>query len=465
MTGRPTPDALHRLLKLALDTGEAASLEEAERLFALYRLAIEIGPDAARSPTGQAALLTAVNTARRCFLGGVEVSGHLDVPLALPWRGCRTLRGAVVDLEGAIAAESPGGVPRIVLGEVPATSENDSFAVRITFDGWCGGVVPAGDYQRLAERFEFTPAGLLGGALAVSEAFQFVRGDNPEAGRRAVGLSLWKPEISWLDPAGVGAPVDLLPAKLWLIGLGHLGQAYLWALGSLPYADPGAVQLVLQDDDILVQANDSTSPLTWCRLLGRRKTRAMAEWCEDRGFRAMILERRFAANFRIAAEEPQVALCGVDNALARSALEDVGFVEVVEAGLGQGIREYLALQVHSLPGQRTARERWAHAADDRSLPDLSVLPAYRALAAAGLDRCGLTLLAGRTVGASFVGTVAAALATAELLRLANGAHRYETIDLTLRSPERRLALRRPPAPAPFNPGATRALRLGRVRSR
>ena len=79
------PDQLHRHLKLALDTGESASLEEAQRLFGSYRLGIVVGDDVAHSPTRQAAVLTAVNTGRRSFLGGVSVEGTLDVPLLVPW--------------------------------------------------------------------------------------------------------------------------------------------------------------------------------------------------------------------------------------------------------------------------------------------------------------------------------------------------------------------------------------------
>jgi hypothetical protein len=109
----------------------------------------------------------------------------------------------------------------------------------------------------------------------VSEAFQHVRGGQPEAGRRATGLSLWRPgqDISWLD-AEDGPSVSSLPARLWLIGLGHLGQAILWTLGMLPFAKPREVDLVLHDFDLLSEANDSTSPLTHIGLVGQKKTRA-----------------------------------------------------------------------------------------------------------------------------------------------------------------------------------------------
>ena len=35
-------DRLNRMVKLAMDTGEAASVEDAERLFAGYRLAVAV---------------------------------------------------------------------------------------------------------------------------------------------------------------------------------------------------------------------------------------------------------------------------------------------------------------------------------------------------------------------------------------------------------------------------------------
>ena len=450
------PDHLHRHIKLALDTGEAASLEEAQRLFASFRLGIVVGSGIAHSATMQAAVLTAVNTGRRSFLGGVFVEGTLDVPLLVPWGRCRTLEDAVVDLQGVTADCAPN-VPRLVIGGESAPHTDSEFAVRATFDGWRGGVAPLYHDLRLPERRECVPAGVLAGALGVSEAFQFVRGDNAAAGRRDIGLSLWQPDrdISWLDDGGEGPALDRLPASAWLIGLGHLGQAFLWTLGLLPYRSPEDVSLVLQDFDELVEANDSTSLLTTRAKLGQKKTRAMALWCESRGFRTSIVERRFADDFRISGDEPRVALCGVDNAPARANLEGVGFDRVIEAGLGAGTQEYLAFQTHTFPAQRSARSRWAgqgHHPDGHTVADN---PAYRALAQHGLDDCGITTLAGRTVGASFVGAATAAVVVAELLRMGLGGHRYEIVDGSLRSLDLRQAVVCVDG-APFNPGTTPA---------
>ncbi len=454
-------DNLNRVAKILVDSGEAPTINQALDLLKGYALTIEVGPDVARSPTLQAAVLTAVNTGRRCFLGGVQVVGAVDVDLMVPWRRCETLREAVADLRGEVVPVAAPGRPRMIVGDVEELAPSSGIALRATFDGWSGGVVPLDLGRRLPERREFTPSGVLAGALAVSEVFQSLRG-NVLAGRREVGLSLWRLEESatWLSGADTGPGLERLPSRLWIIGLGHLGQAFLWTLGFLPYADASELELMLQDHDTLVNANDSTSLLTKPEIVGEKKTRAMARWCEERGFRTMITERRFAADFQVRGDEPSVALCGVDNAQARSALEAPGFSRVIEAGLGRGTREYLDFQMHTFPAGKSAKERWGGAALEGSAKGLLDRPAYKALASEGLDECGLTTLAGRTVGAPFVGAATSTIVVAELLRMVLGDHQYEAADGTLRSLDEPYAVPKDAAGEPFNPGSVRAALYG-----
>jgi len=368
------------------------------------------------------------------------------------------LREAILDLQGETSEVFDDDSPQVFIGDADSDIPINEFAVRTTFDGWRGGVVPMADNVRLKEHQEFTPAGVLAGSLAVSEAFQFVRGRNALAGNRTVGLSLWRPEseVSWLDEKETGPFLEILPSRLWLIGLGHLGQSYLWTLGFLPYSNPSDVSLVLHDFDTLVAANDSTSPLTNKKIVGRKKTRAMADWCEERGFRTSINERPFAPNFKIDGDDPRIALCGVDNESARAALEDVGFTKIIEAGLGKGTEEYLAFQLHSFPAGKTARQIWGNSAVIPPQQSALEKPAYQALAAKGLDKCGLTLLANRSVGASFVGTFTSSLVIAELLRTTMGEHSYEVIDGTLRSIENRNVFAAEKQASFFNAGFTTA---------
>src|SRR5262245_9648156 len=107
------------------------------------------------------------------------------------------------------------------------------------------------------------------------------------------------------------APLTLLPTNLWLIGLGHLGQAYLWALGLLPFTNPEEVRLVLQDVDIITPSTESTSILTDASMVKHKKTRVMATWAERRGFTTAIHQRLFDASFRRQEDEPTVALYGL----------------------------------------------------------------------------------------------------------------------------------------------------------
>jgi hypothetical protein len=69
-----------------------------------------------------------------------------------------------------------------------------------------------------------------------------------------------------------------------------------------------------------------------------------------------------------------------------------------------------------------------------------------------LDRCGVTLLAGKAVGAPFVGAAAATLVIGELLRLLDGGTVHELIDLNLKFPEYRSTVPTPQDFSAFNPG-------------
>ena len=60
-----------------------------------------------------------------------------------------------------------------------------------------------------------------------------------------------------------------------------------------------------------------------------------------------------------------------------------------------------------------------------------------------LDQCGVTVLAGKAVGAPFVGTAAAALVLSEVLRVFHGGPAYQLVDLDLKCIEHRNAVRHP----------------------
>ncbi len=445
-------DTLDRMVKLAMDSAEAATYEDAVRLFRSYRLAIVAGEALPSSPTLQLALLTLVRLAVRVFKGGVFVAGAAGVPSITEVCFSDSLDDELVRLGAVLVDVADAELPRISVGTSGPGSPATGFSVRLTYDGWRCGVVPTNDRWYLPERKEFTLSGVAAAALAVNEAFLSARGDTPKAGRRRLGLSLWDPmpNVDWADPRSDGPAVAHGPARLWLIGLGHLGQAHLWALGALCYTAPAEVELLLQDFDIITPSTTSTSILTDISLVGQKKTRAMAAWAERRGFRTRIVERLLNAELKRSTEEPGLCLCGIDNAAGRAFLEDVGFDYVIEAGLGSGAKDFRAIRLHTFPSTRKARQIWGKPSQPEEAS--ADQPAYANLVARGLERCGVTTLAGRAIGAPFVGCLSSALVVAEAVRLVNGGPAHGLIDLDLKDPDHRVVIRAAPGSSVLNPG-------------
>jgi hypothetical protein len=189
-------------------------------------------------------------------------------------------------------------------------------------------------------------------------------------------------------------------------------------------------------------------------MVGEKKTRAMAKCMEARGFKTAILERRFDESLRITPEDPQVALFGVDNALARHAIGSAGFKLVVEAGLGSGAKDFRAIRIHTFPGPKDPRELWTLDAQR----EINTKPrAYDNVKSRGVDQCGVTLLAGRAIGAPFVGMAAATICLSEILRLLHGEQLFGVHELDLKAPTKRACIPQRTKLMEFNPGFTVAL--------
>ena len=462
-----SPDELHRTTKLELDEGRARTVDEAQEIMAGYVLQIDVGAGVRESETRQAMLLTAVNTAVRAFHGGVRVRLLEHGRMGVTWADGMDIVAAVESFGGEVVESLDSDFPTLAIGDVEEQPAG-SVVLHTTWEGWSGGVVEE-IKDRLAEAVEFPLAGMLAASLGVSEAFQNLRG-NVVAGRRSTGLSLWDPLIDWREEAAYGEPCRYLPKRLWLVGLGHLGQAYAWALALLPYEDRSAVEMVLQDFDCMVKANGSTGMLSDDSAIGARKTRVVSSRLEALGFKTTITERHFDSATRRGVDEPRVALVGVDDPAPRRLLEGAGFDLIVDAGLGGGPRNYLDILIHSFPSGVTA----ASAFLERDVSNRGALvdkPAYQDfLRRAKITseqteeeiRCGMVEVAGRSVGAAFVGCVAATFVVSEVLRsLAPGGPRVEVLGVTLRSPHKAQVSINTVECTAFNPGFVEAREMVR----
>ena len=249
-----------RLAKLLVDS-EGISFDEAQARLRALTLEVVIGPDAV-SPAAHAAVLTAVSVGHRTFVGGVRVSGALDQPLnsALPLAG-PTLGEATVQMGASALSSAPSR--RIVIGA--GGPRDPVWSVEAWWDGWRAGTAEPGEC--VCGDSDNPLAGIAAGALAVGMAFQAERDRHSD---RRSEINLW-PVFAEDEPAPDFSEV-FLPGAVWLIGLGNLGQAFLWALTALPYADPPEVSLVLQDRDKVSEENWATSVLVKSETYGMLKT-------------------------------------------------------------------------------------------------------------------------------------------------------------------------------------------------
>ncbi len=418
-------DSFHRLAKVFADSGEAETIEEAETILAKYGVRIVLNQGVEKDVASQIIALTVINCASRSFMGNVKIDAPSDIVLSAPGFAGSSLSQFSTWL--GVRSTLDDQTKRLPIIEIGTPSKSQVGEVIYPWaDGWIFGI----NGQTNVKGALFPPACVAAGGLAVSEAFSVLRRDNPYAGRRALTLSLWEPRKVG-NAAAAGPGVGLEVPSTWLIGLGHLGQAYAWTIGFMKSARDA--MLFLQDVDEITSSTPSTSVLSTPDLIGHRKTRVVASWLEARGYKTALVERRFDQFQRVCASEPRVALFGVDNPAARRVFEGTGFSHVIDAGLGSGYKDFKAIRVRTFPGPSRAADLWN---TNEETPDIVKAPAYKALLASGVDPCGVTTLSTRSVGAPFVGCVGSGYVIAALMRRQLGLDSFAVVDLNLRDPAR-----------------------------
>ena len=435
---KPVDPEFSRISKLFVDRDQTSGADAMQKRKE-HVIVLRCGQDISTSATLQLAVLTAARLAARCFPDAVRIvaESELSKMPMLAWPDCTQSFGDILANSLSASAFDPvesinGRKTSLVFGQC----DNESDALRITFDGWIAKVGPCSSTPRLQER-EFCPlAGLLAASLGVSEAFLSFAGISLEATRRTRALSLWRPDLPADDADALGSPLQFLPLEIWLLGLGHLGNAYAWALAALPYRKNYQATLYLMDYDTVEDSNLETCVLFDDSDLHEFKTRACAKWLEDRGFLTRIVERPLDENFRCREDEPRLALCGFDTNSARRNLETAGFLRIIESGLGDTKYNFDTISLHTLPNPRSVDALWPELDEEqkeqRKLERERLARENAGYLNLGGDECGRIELAGKSVAVPFVGLTAATFTIAETLRVfhENGSH-YSDLKIRL----------------------------------
>jgi len=430
-----TPQTFSRIDKLLLDD-RGQSPEQSRQTRQAHGLAVVTGQDVAASYELQLALLSAINLGTRTFGAKVDVFAPEPVwsaPCLVPAGGNGSLLEAVTSLGGQRSVQPPASQRHHILIGAGVESLR---SIRATFDGWLVGVGPARQMPRLQERPLCPLAPIAAAALAVCEIFADFAQLNVEAARRTVSFSLWRPDRDASDGAGVGQPIVDLPASVGVFGLGHLGQAYLWALAALRYEDREKVQFTLYDDDPVEPPNLETGVLLQSTDVGGLKTRAIAHWLEARDFTTRVIERRITESYRLSGAEPLLGLCGFDDNQSRQWLTGVGLARIFDSGLGGEAYNFDTIAFHAWPNPRPTDKLWkvesASELAERVERRRAAVNSNAGYAALGVsEECGHIELAGKSVAVPFVGALSACMVVAELLKSLNGGPVFSDITLRL----------------------------------
>lgn len=451
----PSVEELSRPAKALVDSGRVTAFGDAAGILAANVPTILADADA-DSYGHQAALLTAVETTARAF-------GHAPAQLAsvladgrclLPGASDLTLAEAIVQAGGHLLhPDSPlnSSRPVIVIG---TAAKPGLITLQVTWDHWIASVDTAG--YRLPERGNMVLAPVAAAALAVTECFKRALGVD-EACYRRRNLNLWRPDqaldgfgAQTLNEAVRGPVLKFLPASVWMVGLGHLGQGFAWCWRLLPYRDQSKCEVLLQDFDTVNVANRSTGMFIQPEHLRTLKTRVVASALESAGFKTRIVERRLLPETRRHSKEPELALVGVDKPEPRRVISDIGWTLAVDVGLGAGPVDFTGIGIHTFPSPTSSHDvaAWQRESPTDRVARTQRQEAYRNAEAEGADGCGLLQLAETAVAAPFVGVVAGCLALAEPLRVLHGQEPH----LTLTYDSGRTAI----------PRATRAMKAPRI---
>lgn len=434
MANDPTldKDNLHRgdLFSLKRDPDMTPGRAEAWR--SGLKFAVVIDDADTGTYGGQMCLLTAINLAWRVSgqFGSVTVHGVSPRPCDPMIAEDKTLPDYITET-GGICLDTAPEDDRLVILIGAAAFSGGRFRIRAAFSDWTGGIMPEDRTPALPVDVRLPLGPALAASIAVWECFRFHDNHGSAVGRRTTGIDLWTMQPNNLETLSddTGDAI-LLPDRIWCLGLGHLGQAYFWLIGHLPYsaAERTAMSLKVQDHDVVSTSNLSTSVLSVHGNVGVPKTEACSSWLLSRGFSPHMISDAFDPGTKLDFGSDAV-LGGVDNLETRRGIMAKNPAFYIDAGLGETIHDFQTMRIIVPSTDRSPTDVWPIGSNDNAT-DLD--GAIRRLRDANkLDQCGAETLNGTAVGFPFVGMVAATVVLTQLISHWNDGQVFEKVDIDL----------------------------------
>lgn len=422
----PNPQEIHRA-SIALVERHQVSIDEAIEQLHSFNLSIVVGAEIRTSIPLQAALVSAVNAGSRIFLGGIKCYLNEVVPNFLPLPG-KTLNDIVQEYGAVVCQGQPNeNEQKLAFGK----SCEDKFTIEVVCSGWQAGV-NFFEHERTILQPSDTSV-IIGGVCASSLALfymfnrQFLELDN--LFEFPTGISLWDPGAEyWAAPQNEGPSEVNTPKNVWSVGLGHLGQAYLWTLGL--QSNPEHEYLyALQDEDFIGLENIGSQVLSFEKDIGERKARVCSKFLENLGVRTQIVEKPFLKvdQNQEWSSKYKVLLTGVDNVVARRSIDKSFFNLCLDGGTNGRLQLFDSFTFRNLNHiDKSVDEIWKSNSEEDAILNPNFYDQME-------KSTGCGQLFNKAISTPFMGLFGASILVSEILRGLNKGKQFSAISVQLRN--------------------------------
>jgi molybdopterin/thiamine biosynthesis adenylyltransferase len=361
------------------------------------------------------------------FLGGVNCLLPSAIPNLLKLKSVN-FTDLATKYGGSITDKYPDKSEIKILFGVECYDEN---CIEATSSGWRGGVNFFEEKRVIFENAK-NPVSLgpvAAASLACYFAFCKIFRVNEMNFGINTGISLWNLNSAseWYLDKNDGPQQPHVPRNVWALGLGHLGQAYLWTLGLMPIDEPSKVLFLLQDDDIVGEENIGSQVLCSSSDIGFPKTRACLHFLESLNFKTQIIEKRFLPGN---SEENWIKsftflLNGVDNIETRKCIDKRNlklFLDGATNGSSALFDSFTMKNVTRIEKDQSVI--WPEEMSDRPLHK-NLYDRYEKE-----NKCGIITNIG--VSVPFIGLFGSVFIISELLRALNQGNVYSIVSFLMR---------------------------------
>lgn len=406
-----------RITKALTDALRVGSFAEAESRLNEICVTVVVGADQAATAAGQAAALTAISTAQKCF-GRVLLVLEADVFLVARLPIGKTLKEAAEQIGALISTEVHADTTHTIF--IGSSSAGVGLRIYCWWDRWLAGLRKS---REIIGDSRLALSGVFSAALAVRQVFASILTSKKPHNDSTV--SLWTP-WSAANLSETGPEVFDVPDQFWFLGMGHLGQGFVWNLCLMGIAEGRAI---IQDNQVVAEENEATSLLVSGEDLGQKKVRVAERWLSAAGWKADLVERRHYGDIILRADDPPYLLCGVDDVAPRQVMAGHGFEFMIDAGLGHGPYDFEGIQIRVVGKNGKFDDLWekkkvASSANNDGKLDVDLENArkqsapYQDLEKA-IGSCGIVKFAEASTSVPFVGAAAGALVIGYAIRLAS----------------------------------------------